>query len=106
MNLYGLFILGVNIKYLVFSILYRHINVPMACKELIRLALCLLLRSLHKNFLPSQGSGKTTLVNTFAALLGYSMEPIVLYQVSRLQSNLNTCLWPQVRSQHKSASNT
>ena len=34
MNLYGLFILGVNIKYLVFSILYRHINVPMACKEL------------------------------------------------------------------------
>ena len=34
MNLYGLFILGVNIKYIVFSILYRHINVPMACKEL------------------------------------------------------------------------
>ena len=36
MNLYELFILGVNnIKYIVFSILYRHINVPMACKELI-----------------------------------------------------------------------
>ena len=35
MNLYGLFILGVNIKYIVFSILYRHINVPMALKELI-----------------------------------------------------------------------
>ena len=35
MNLYGLFILDVNIKYIVFSILYRHINVPMACKELI-----------------------------------------------------------------------
>ena len=34
MNLYGLFILDVNIKYIVFSILYRHINVPMACKEL------------------------------------------------------------------------
>ena len=34
MNLYGLFILGVNIKYIVFSILYRHINVPMAFKEL------------------------------------------------------------------------
>ena len=30
MNLYELFILGVNIKYIV---LYRHINVPMACKE-------------------------------------------------------------------------
>ena len=35
MNLYGLFILGVNIKYIVISILYRHINVPMALKELI-----------------------------------------------------------------------
>ena len=35
MNLYGLFILGVNIKYIVISILYRHINVPMAFKELI-----------------------------------------------------------------------
>ena len=35
MTLYGLFILGVNIKYIVFSILYRHINVPMACRELI-----------------------------------------------------------------------
>ena len=34
MNLYELFILGVNIKYVVFSILYRHINEPMACKEL------------------------------------------------------------------------
>ena len=34
MNLYGLFILDVNIKYIVFSILYRHINVPVACKEL------------------------------------------------------------------------
>ena len=34
MNLYELFILGVNIKYIVSSILYRHINVPMACKEL------------------------------------------------------------------------
>ena len=34
MNLYGLFILDVNIKYMVFSILYRHINVPMARKEL------------------------------------------------------------------------
>ena len=34
MNLYGLFILDINIKYIVFSILYRHINVPMACKEL------------------------------------------------------------------------
>ena len=34
MNLYGLFILDVNIKYIVFSILYRHINVPIACKEL------------------------------------------------------------------------
>ena len=34
MNLYGLFILGVNIKYIVFSILYRHINVLMAFKEL------------------------------------------------------------------------
>ena len=33
MNLLGLFILDVNIKYIVFSILYRHINVPMACKE-------------------------------------------------------------------------
>ena len=30
MNLYGLFILDVNIKYIVFSILYRHIK----CKEL------------------------------------------------------------------------
>ena len=34
MNLYELFILGVNIKYIVFSILYKHINVPMAYKEL------------------------------------------------------------------------
>ena len=34
MNLYELFILGINIKYIVFSILYKHINVPMACKEL------------------------------------------------------------------------
>ena len=34
MNLYGLFILDVNIKYIVFSILYRHINVLMACIEL------------------------------------------------------------------------
>ena len=34
MNLYELFILGVNIKYVVFSILYKHINVPMAYKEL------------------------------------------------------------------------
>ena len=34
MNLYGHFILDANIKYIVFSILYRHINVPMACKEL------------------------------------------------------------------------
>ena len=41
MNLYELFILGVNIKYVVFSILYRHINVPTACKELKPLkALC------------------------------------------------------------------
>ena len=30
MNLYELFILGVNIKYIV---LYKHINVPMAFKE-------------------------------------------------------------------------
>ena len=29
MILYGLFILGVNIKYMDLSILYRHINVPM-----------------------------------------------------------------------------
>ena len=29
MNLYGLFILDVSIKYIVFSISYRHINVPM-----------------------------------------------------------------------------
>ena len=28
----GLFILDVNIKYIVFSILYRYINVPMVCK--------------------------------------------------------------------------
>ena len=40
MNLYGLFILDVSIKYIVFSILYRHINVPMACKELMRAMLC------------------------------------------------------------------
>ena len=40
MNLYGLFILDVNIKYIVFSILYRHINVPMACKELIAFIEC------------------------------------------------------------------
>ena len=36
MNLYGFFILDVNIKYLVFSILYRRINVPMVFKELIK----------------------------------------------------------------------
>ena len=36
MNLCGLFILDINIKYIVFSILYRHINVPMAYKELMR----------------------------------------------------------------------
>ena len=35
MNLYRLFILGVNIKYIIFSILYRHINVAKAFKELI-----------------------------------------------------------------------
>ena len=34
MNLYGLFILGVN-KYMLFSILYVHINVPVALKEII-----------------------------------------------------------------------
>ena len=34
MNFYELFILDANIKYIVFSILYKHINVPMACKEL------------------------------------------------------------------------
>ena len=34
MNLYGAFILGVNIKCIVFTILYRHIKVPMAFKEL------------------------------------------------------------------------
>ena len=34
MHLHGHFILDVNIRYIVFSILYRHINVPMACKEL------------------------------------------------------------------------
>ena len=28
---------GVNIKYVVFSILYRHINVPMAYKKLVRM---------------------------------------------------------------------
>ena len=33
MNLYWPFILGVNIKYMFFSILYGHINVPMAFKE-------------------------------------------------------------------------
>ena len=33
MNLYELFILGVNIKYIPFSILYRHIKVPMAFKK-------------------------------------------------------------------------
>ena len=39
MNLYELFISGVNIKYIVFSILYWHINVPMACKELVTMLL-------------------------------------------------------------------
>ena len=39
MNLYGLFILGVNIKYMLFSILYVHINVPVALKELMQLLL-------------------------------------------------------------------
>ena len=34
MDLYGLFILGVNIKYVVCFILYRHIDVPMAFKGL------------------------------------------------------------------------
>ena len=44
MNLYGLFTLDVHIKYIVFSILYRHINVPVACKELniAQLRLCIL----------------------------------------------------------------
>ena len=28
------FVLGVNIKYMLFSILYGHINVPVACKEI------------------------------------------------------------------------
>ena len=37
MNLYELFILGVNIKYIPFSILYRHINVPLAFKEIMTL---------------------------------------------------------------------
>ena len=30
----GCFILGVNIKYMLFSILYGHINAPVVCKEL------------------------------------------------------------------------
>ena len=47
MNLYGLFILGVNIKYIVFSILYRHINVPMAFKELNMSEVCLHLYLRH-----------------------------------------------------------
>ena len=38
-NLYGLFILGVNIKYMLFSILYGHINTPVAFKELTSLKL-------------------------------------------------------------------
>ena len=29
-----------------------------------------------------QGSGKTILVSRFAAVLGYNVEPIVMYQVS------------------------
>ena len=29
----GCFILGVNIKYMLLSILYGHINAPVACKE-------------------------------------------------------------------------
>ena len=33
-NLYGLFIFGVNIKHVVLSILYSRINLPMAFKEL------------------------------------------------------------------------
>ena len=37
-SLYELFILGVNIKYIVFSILYSHINVPMACRVKILLS--------------------------------------------------------------------
>ena len=46
MNLYGLFILDVNIKYIVFSILYRHINFPMAYKELkVRVKLVLLCKA-------------------------------------------------------------
>ena len=35
MNLCELFKLDVNIKYIVFPILYRHINVPLVFKELI-----------------------------------------------------------------------
>ena len=42
MNLYELFILGVNIKYIVLSIIYSHINVPMACKKLTGHLLCLM----------------------------------------------------------------
>ena len=34
MNLYELFTLGVSIKYIVVSILYMHINVPMTFNEL------------------------------------------------------------------------
>ena len=50
MNLYELFILGVNIKYIVFSILYGHINVPMACKELIiHMNMYILLTHTHKH---------------------------------------------------------
>ena len=55
MNLYGLFILDVNIKHIVFSILYRHINVPMACKEL---RLRYLKRTVEKQQLAFKSSSK------------------------------------------------
>ena len=51
MNLYGLFILDANIKYIVFSILYRHVNVPVACKETSEIILLRQLESPLKSLL-------------------------------------------------------
>ena len=50
-TLYGLFILGVNIKYMVFSILYEHINVPMAFKELILVHINLFRNVIAQNYM-------------------------------------------------------
>ena len=83
MNLYRLFILDVNIKYIVFSILYRHINVPMACKELIFM-------EEHAHWLPS---AKAVYFITSCELCGFLLTAAWIDPCLSLRAGYFTGLW-------------